>query len=187
MAGRRQKSNVRDMALSMLVLLVPIVLIALFFTQNPEPSAEAVDVGPVLARAEAESPYPVLRAVNLPEGWVPTRVAWAKDGKPWIDSEPAVGDSWQLGYLAPNGIYVGLQQRNRAVDGFIRTMTRDGSAADEPVDVGGRTWERWTSQDDRTRSLVWRDRDMVAIVTGDAPFEQLEAFAGALATGAADQ
>lgn len=164
----------------MLVLLVPIALIAWFFTQDPEPSVESVDVAPVLERAEDESPYPVLRVVNLPADWVPVRAAWAADGERWIDDEPAVGNSWQLGYMAPNEIYIAVQQRDRAVEGFIRTITRDGYRDGEPFEAEGRSWEPWTSQDDRTRSLIWRDDDMVAAVTGDAEFEQLEAFASSL-------
>lgn len=181
MAGRNPRSNVRDMALSMLVLLVPLLLIATFLTEDPKPAPEAVDVAPVLARAEAESPYPVLRTVGLPTDWVPVRVAWAADGRPWIDQEPAVGNSWQLGYLAPNGIYVAVQQRDRAVEGFVRTITRDGAAVGEPVAIAGRDWQPWVSGDERTRSLVWRDGGMVAVVTGDTDLDQLVAFAGALA------
>lgn len=171
------------MAISMLVLLVPIALIAWWFTSDPVPKVEAVDVAPVLAAAEQESPYPILRAVNLPADWVPVRVAWAIDGDAWIDSKPAVGNSWQLGYMAPNGVYVAVQQRDRGVEGFLKQVTRDGVRDGDDAVLQGRSWERWTSKDDRTRSLVWREGDMVAVVTGDTGFEQLEAFAGSLTTG----
>ncbi len=171
------------MTISMLVLLVPIALIAWWFTSDPEPEVEAVDVAPVLATAEQQSTYPILRAVNLPADWVPVRVAWAMDGDAWIDSKPAVGNSWQLGYMAPNGVYVAVQQRDRGVEGFLRQVTRDGYRDGDDAVLQGRSWERWTSKDDRTRSLVWREGDMVAVVTGDTGFEQLEVFAGSLTTG----
>lgn len=169
------------MTISMLVLLVPIALIAWFFTMDAEPEVEAVQVAPVLDRAREESPYPVL-AADLPEDWVPVRVAWAPDGGRWITNDPAVGNSWQLGYMAPNDVYVAVQQRDRGVESFLADVTRDGYTDGAERELVGRTWELWTSDDDRTRSLVWRDGDMVAVITGDTGFELLEAFAGALAT-----
>lgn len=183
MAGRNPKARGRDMTISMLVLLVPIVLIAWFFTNNVEPEVEAVAVEPHLERALEESPYPVLHAVNLPEDWVPARVAWAADGDRWITDEPAVGNSWQLGYMAPNGIYIALQQRDRSVESFLKEVTRGGYTDGVEQEISGRTWEEWTSSDDRTRSLVWRADDMVAVVTGDTDFEQLIAFTGTLTEG----
>ena len=170
------------MVISMAVILVPVVLIAWLFTNNPDPVVEPVDVAPVLAMAEEESPYPILRAVNLPGEWVPNRVAWAADGERWLTGNPAVGNSWQLGYLAPNGIYVAVQQRDRAVETFISDVTQEGRRQQEVTDSMGRTWEHWVSDDERTRSLVWRDGDMVAVVAGNTDFEQLDAFASSLAT-----
>lgn len=171
------------MVISMAVLLVPLALIIWLFTINPEAEVEAVDVAPVLATAEQESPYLILRASNLPEDWVPTRVAWARDGAQWFTGEPAVGNSWQLGYIAPNGIYVAVQQRDRAVESFIAEITQDGRRQSDVTEMAGRTWERWVSDDDLTRSLVWRDGEMVAVIAGNTDFAQLDAFAGSLTTG----
>lgn len=180
MAGRNKNAGPRDMVISLLVLFVPIIAIYWFFTSNPEPEVEKVDYAPVLAVAEEESPYPVLHPVNLPEDWVPVRVAWAADGENWITNEPAAGNSWQLGFIAPNDIYVAVQQRDRAPVQFITDVTRDGAPSGETVSLAGREWEKWVSDDDRSRSLVWRDGDLSAVVTGDTDFEQLEAFAASL-------
>jgi len=174
------KGNSRDMVISMAVLIVPVLLITWFFSQTPKPEVEIVDVAPVLAQAEEESPYPILRPVGLPDGWRPIRVAWAADGERWITGEDAVGNSWQLGYLAPNDIYIAIQQRDRATAGFITWVTREGYREDGAVDVAGLTWERYVSHDGRTRSLIAEDAGMVAAVTGDADYEQLEAFASTL-------
>lgn len=170
------------MVISMAVLLVPLALIAWLFTSNPKPEVEAVDVAPVLSVAEKESPYPILRATNLPEDWVPTRVTWAADGKQWFTGQPAVGNSWQLGYLAPNGRYVAVQQRDRAVEPFVSDITQEGRRQSEVTEMAGRSWEHWVSDDDLTRSLVWRDGDMVAVVSGNTDFDQLDAFAGSLSS-----
>lgn len=169
------------MMVSMLVLLVPIIAIVWFFQTTPEESVDRVDYQPLLERAEAEAAYPILRPVNAPENWVPVRVAWAGDGESWIDGTQAVGDSWQLGHMTEGEIYIGLQQRNASVESFLRSVTREGSRQDEVL-VGERTWEHWVSEDARTNSLVWREGDMVAAVTGDTDLERLVAFAGTLHT-----
>lgn len=171
------------MLISLLVLLVPVLLIVWFFQSAPEPEVDEVDVTPVLQQAEEESPYPVLRPQGLPEGWLPIRVRWAADGERWIDGQPAVGNSWQLGYLSPGDIYVGLQQRDRSAGAFLDQVTRDGKPDGEPVELAGRTWEPWVSEDGRTTSLVWQEGQQVAAVTGDTGVEELSVFAEALTEG----
>lgn len=171
------------MVISMAVLLIPIALIVWFFQTVPEENVERLDVEPVIEQADKDLPYPVLRPVNLPDEWVPVRVNWAEDGGRWIDGEPATGNSWQLGYLSPDQIYVGLQQRDRAVPSFLTNVTREGRGSGEIFTVDGREWERWTSSDGRTHSLVWQDDDLAAVVTADDEVELLLAFVGALSDG----
>lgn len=171
------------MVLSMAVLLIPIIAIVWFFQTVPDENIEAVDISPALQRAEQQSPYAVLRPVNLPEQWVPVRVAWAADGERWIDGEPAAGNSWQLGYLSPDEIYVGLQQRDQAAAAFLNQVTREGRPQGDSFTVAGRIWEHWTSMDGRTQSLVWQDDQLVTAVSGDTELEELLAFVSTLSDG----
>ncbi|MGO1488589.1 MAG: DUF4245 domain-containing protein [Arachnia sp.] len=182
MARKKPQARARDMVISLAVILIPLLLITWIFTNDPQPSVEPVDVAPVLEQAEQNSPYPILRATALPPEWVPVRVAWAEDGNQWITSVPAVGNSWQLGYLTPNGIYVAVQQRDRETSAFVADVTQDGRRESEVSEIEGRTWEHWISRDEVSRSLVWRDGDMVAVVTGDTDYAQLDAFVGSLVT-----
>lgn len=171
------------MVISMTVLLVPIALITWWFTLDPEAKPEAIDVEATLTRAQAESPYPVLSAEDLGEGWVPVRVAWAKEGQPWITGEPATGNWWQVGYLSPVEIYYGVQQRDGVGGAFVTDLTRDGSPLGGTVELAGRTWERFESGDGRTRSLVHEDELVTSIVTADTDFTSLEEFAATLVEG----
>lgn len=180
MAGRNRNTRSRDMVISMSVLLVPIALIVWWFTSTPEPRPEPVDVTGTLTRALSETPYPLLLAEEPGEGWTAARVAWAKEGDPWITSEPAAGNWWQVGYLSPDEVYFGVQQRDGAVGSFVSSTTRDGRAVGGTVDLAGRTWERYESSDGRTRSLVHADDEVTSIVTADTDFTQLEAFASTL-------
>ncbi len=168
------------MVISMAVLLVPIAVIVWWFTVNPDPKPEAVDVGAVLAVAADEAPYPVLVADEPGEDWIPVRVAWAAEGEPWITDEEATGNWWQVGYLSPDGIYFGVQQRDGATGSFVSDTTRDGDALGATVEIAGLTWERYESDDERTRSLVSEGEDVTSIVTADTDFVELEAFAATL-------
>lgn len=168
------------MLISLAVLIIPVVALVWFFSIDGDSRPQPVDVGPAHARAMAEADYPVLRAGDLGEGWNPVRVAWAKAGDPWITSEPALGDSWQVGYLSPDDVYFGVVQRDTGAASFIEEFTREGDPVGEPVTLAEREWERYESEDGRTRSLVHLDGDVASVVSADADFTALEAFASTL-------
>lgn len=180
MAGRNSNARGRDMLISMAVLLLPVALIVWFFSLPGDTNVQAVPVAPVLQKAKGESPYPLFVPEALGAEWTATRVAWAKSGDKWIDGEPAEGNSWQVGYLSPDDIYFGVQQRDEALRSFVSTVTRDGAGLRAEVDLAGRTWERYESADRRTRSLVNVEGDVASIVTADTGFAELEAFASTL-------
>lgn len=180
MAGRNPNARSRDMLISMAVLIVPVLALVWLFSQDGDARPAAIDVAPVLERAQAESPYPVLHAEGLGEGWTPVRADWARTGDPFVTSEPALGNSWQLGYLSPDEIYYGILQRDSAPDSLITDTTREGTAVGEDAAIGGREWQRYESKDGRTRSLVHRDGELTAVVSADTDFADLEAFAASL-------
>lgn len=178
--ARNPNARSRDMIISLAVIAIPIVLIMALFTRTPEPDTEAIDLRPFLQRAQAESPYPVLIADGLGDGWLPLRASWAEKGKQWITADPALGNSWQVGYFSPEEIYYGVLQRDAAGVDLIRTATREGKEIGEPVTVGGREWARYESSDERTRSLVHEQGEVTTVVSADVPFTDLEAFASTL-------
>ncbi len=176
---KKRNPTVVHMLVAMLVLFVPVVLITQLFTRNPEPPITALDWRPVAQRAAAEASYEVLAPENLPEGWVATRARFTPTGQPLLGGDPAPGDTFQLGFLSPQQRYVALDQRDVAPEPFVVAVTRQGRPEGESS-IGGRAWVRHLSEDGRTRSLVQRGRDAVAIVSGDLPYEALEAFASTL-------
>lgn len=171
------------MVISMAVLVVPLLLIVGFFTQPADraENIQPVDVPGNLARAKDESPYPLLYADSLPEGWTPVRVGWAKQGDTWLDHEPATSNWWLVGYLSPAEIYFGVQQRDGVVPGFVERVTREGTTMGGAVTIGDRDWTRYESEDGRTRSLVSDAGGVVSIVTADTDFATLEEFTASLA------
>ncbi|MFZ1412943.1 MAG: DUF4245 domain-containing protein [Micropruina sp.] len=175
----RPLPKVRDMIIAMLVLLVPIMLIYAWFTRIPDDTVRPVDWQAVLAVAKAEASYPVAAPVNLPPTWTAVRARWTPKGDPGLDGEPAIGDTWQLGFLTPERIYIGLDQRDVDQAGLVTKATRTGVRSGEVV-LSGRTWTTWESRDRRTRSLSRQDSSSVVVISGDLPLVQLQAFVGTL-------
>jgi hypothetical protein len=165
---------------SLLVILVPLLLITFVATRNlDDHPVTVVNWQPVLAQARAESPYPVLAPTNLPPEWRATRVSWVKQGDPFLNGEPAVRNTWQLGFLAPDDIYIGLEQGDKEANRFVQDETREGRGDGESV-VNGQTWQRLVTDDDRTRSLVLSTPTVTTIVTGDTSYEALESYTATL-------
>lgn len=176
MARPNPNSRSRDMLISLSVLLVPLVLLIWFFTDNPEAKPQAIDIKPALVRAEAESPYPVLRATALPEGWLSVRAAWAKSGSPWIDNKPADANIWQVGYFGPDGIYYAVEQRDSGAGSMILRTTRQGHATGQEITAAGLSWQVYQSEDGRTTSLVAQTDAQIAVVSADTTEEAVIAF-----------
>ncbi|MBB1509607.1 DUF4245 domain-containing protein [Tessaracoccus sp. MC1756] len=178
--ARNPKARGRDMIISLAVIAVPVLLVIIFFTSTPKEEVEPIDLGPFITRAEAESPFPVLVAGNPGAGWVPVRAAWAQKGQPWITTEPAVGNSWQVGYLSPDEIYYGVLQRDESARELVRSGTREGNEIGEETTLAGRDWSRYESKDGRTRSLVNEQDGVTTVVSADTDFPELEAFTSTL-------
>lgn len=181
MARANRMATPGDMIRSLAVILIPLVVIAVLFTDLPKdkPVAE-VDWRSVLTVARRDAPFPVLAPTNLPEGWRATQAEWVRTGEPYRGGQPSVRNLWSLGFLTPEQIFVGLDQGDGPPDDLVAEQTRNGTG-DGRSTVSGRTWERRLSPDGRTRSLVRTEPKVTSIVSGDLPYEALEAYAATLA------
>ena len=169
------------MVRSLLVILIPVLVVSFLFTRTPDGPVEVVDWRPVLTRARAEAPYPVRAPASLPGEWRPTRVTWVKEGEPYLNGEASVRNFWELGFLNPDDVYVAVSQGDLEADDFVKDRSREG-LADGESQVAGGTWRRLVSPDERTRSLVLTQPEVTTVVSGDVPYEALEAYASTLST-----
>jgi hypothetical protein len=169
-----------DMIRSLAVILIPLVVITIIFTNTPDDHpVKEVDWKPVLATAQAEAPFEVLAPANLPEGWRATRVNWVPQGEPYINGEASPRNLWQIGFLSPDDVYIDLNQGDARPEELVDQQSREGTPDGTSV-VAGQTWERLVSPDGRTRSLVRRDPASTTIVSADLPYEALEAYTSTL-------
>jgi hypothetical protein len=171
------------MVRSLLVILVPLVLITVFFSRDlGSYPVDEVDWRPVLITAREDAPYPVLAPEGLPETWRPTKVTWVAKGQPHLNDQASARNLWQLGFLDPDDIFISVNQGDAQPERFVAETTREG-LVDGQSAVAGQTWVRMVSPDQRTRSLVRTTPEVTTVVVGDATYEALGAFAGALTAG----
>jgi len=172
-----------DMVRSLVVILIPVIAITYFFTRTPDgPTIRPLDWTPVLAQAREQAPYPVLAPRAVPETWRATKVTWVPQGRAYLNGDPSPRNLWELGFLDADDTYVELVQGDLEARTLVDDKTRDG-LPDGTSDVAGETWERRTSEDERTRSLVRTTEGVTAVVVGDLPYPALESFASTLTTG----
>ena len=180
--ANRLASTPGDMIRSLALILIPLVILTVLFTEVPDdPPVKEVDWRPVLATARRDAPFPVLAPTNLPAGWRATQADWVEVGEPFLNGEPSVRNLWQLGFLTPDDVFIGLDQGDLRPDDLVEEQSRQGTPDGEST-VNGQVWQRLLSHDGRTRSLVRRDPKVTTIVSGDLPYAALEAYAATLST-----
>jgi hypothetical protein len=159
------------MAISLLVLLVPIALLFAFYRVvlgGDEPVQ--VDPAPAVAQARAANAFPVSEPVGLGGGWRPVSAAFQQgDG----------GRTLRIGYVSPEGRGVQLVESNVPPERLLPTELSRGGQQQGPTEVAGHGWQRYTARATE-RALVLLEPDRTVIVVGDAPEAELRELAAAL-------
>ncbi|MEU8000023.1 DUF4245 family protein [Catellatospora sp. NPDC049111] len=126
----------KDMALSLGVLLVPLLLVVLgyrlFYGWD---TAVTVDPANAIASAERASFAPLPLAA--PEGWQTVTAKW----------EPGV---LRIGYLDPDNHGARLVQSRAALDTLVKDELDGKAVADGETVVGAVTWQRFRGPDEQT-------------------------------------
>jgi hypothetical protein len=168
------------MILSMgLVAGVLLIWMWLSHPRTPDP-VKPVGWWPVAQAAADVAEYEVLAP---PEGF-----AWTATSAR-TEPQPDGTLVWRVGFYTPSQAYAGLLQRGefpeqagQAAQDWVGAETRDGQAGDQ-VTIGGRAWVRMEGDPtpDERRSLVSPDRaGAVTVITGSAPWDELETLAASL-------
>ncbi|SMF11722.1 Protein of unknown function [Streptomyces sp. Amel2xC10] len=167
----KQKSA-RDMILSLGLIIIAAWVIYLFVPHDDRaPDIQRVDYRVELLTARRAASYPVAAPEGLPETWKATSVRF--DG--------ADSDAWHLGFHAPDGEYVTIEQSTQKRARFIDEASQGSTATKATDEIDGRTWTRYTGG--RYDALVLEDTDgSTTVVAGTASFERLLEMAKALKT-----
>ncbi len=159
----------RNMALSLGLLLVPIVALVLIW-QWLSGGPATVDPSSAYDQARAANRYPVLEARGL-SNWSVTRadVTLGSGGTATL----------RVGFISPTGGPARLVQSDVAVT----TLLPDELGGVRPPvgarTVGGRDWQVYTGRD-KERALVYQQPKYTVLVIGQMPDSELNALAASL-------
>ncbi|SCL35905.1 Protein of unknown function [Micromonospora pallida] len=156
------------MAISLLVLLVPIALLLAFyrgFLGGEQPTT--VDPAPAIEQARAANAFPVGEPTGLGSDWRTTTARFQQTEQ---------GASLRLGYLTPEGRGVQLVQSNVPVERLLPQELTERSQPQGALDLDGQSWQRYTARGNE-RALVLLEPARTVIVVGEASESELRELA----------
>jgi hypothetical protein len=159
------------MALSLVVLLVPIALLLGFYRlvlDGDEPIT--VDPRPAVAEARAAALFPVAEPTGLGAQW---RVSTATFRR--LDD----GATLRIGYVGPDNEPVQLVQSSVPLQKLVTAELGGEAGPAGTVRVGARTWQRYTARPGET-ALVLLEKGRTIIAVGATEQRRLETLAAAL-------
>jgi hypothetical protein len=169
-APKRPGRTGRDMALSLIVLLIPLALIVGIFRLRGGEDVVVADPAAAIGQARASHLFPVAAPEGLAPGWRS------------ISANFAVGDgtgTLRVGYLTPDGGTVQLLETNEDPQAVLpREFGTDGEPTGT-VDVDGTVWRSYRVRGGE-QALVLTTSDRTIVVQGRASAEELRDLARAL-------
>ncbi|WP_174536185.1 DUF4245 domain-containing protein [Micromonospora chalcea] len=167
----RSERSPKDMALSLLILLVPIALLLAFYRGFlGGDSPVTVDPAPALEQARSANVFPVSAPSGLGDDWRPVNARFRTE---------ADGSTLRIGYVTPEGRGAQLVESNVPAEKLLPAELSEGrpqGAADLP---GGLSWQRYTARGNE-QALVLLEPNRTVIVVGDAGETELRKLATSL-------
>ncbi|MFF0010249.1 DUF4245 domain-containing protein [Streptomyces sp. NPDC005374] len=172
MAGSNGKQKtVRDMILSLGLIGIAAAVIYVFIPHDDSaPDVQKVDYRVELLTARRAASYPVAAPEGLSADWKATSVRFQADEF----------DAWHLGFQAPGGEYVQIEQSTQKQSTFADEASQGGAATKQTQEIAGRTWTRYTGG--RYDALVHSGDGATTVVAGTGSFAQLTEMAKSLRT-----
>lgn len=169
-AARSERSP-KDMAISLLVLLVPIALLLAFYRGFlGGDQATTVDPAPAIEQARSANVFPVSQPQGLGSDWRTVSARYQT-----VDG----GANLRIGYLTPEGRGVQLVQSSVPAERLLPAELTDQGQPQGPTELAGRTWQRYTARGNQ-QALVLLEPTRTVLVIGDARDNELRELAGAL-------
>lgn len=166
----RRPNLLRDMALSLGVLIVPLMLLMAFCRPSASDIA-TVDPSRVFQAAKAEAAFPVRIPSTLPDSWRATNAGLVR------------GDGGTLtvrvSYLTAGDRFVQLVQSDVASDALIPAELGAGKIQGM-TQVGGVTWQRYDGRRAGETALVLLSPKSTVLLSGDASLGEITTLASSL-------
>lgn len=177
--ARRAGRSPRDVALSLGVLIIPILLLLgayRLFWNGDEPIA--VDVSQTYQTAQHSGAFPVLEPAGLAAGWS-ANVASFTPASPGA-SGAAAGAVLRVVYHDPDRNAVQLIETDAPSDAVLAAELGTSARPGNVVTVGGRQWREYPVAGSGARALAAVEDGRTTIVIGTASADRLREFAAAL-------
>ncbi|MEU5938346.1 DUF4245 domain-containing protein [Micromonospora sp. NPDC047548] len=167
----RSERSPKDMALSLLVLLVPIALLLAFyrgFLGGEQPTV--INAAPAYEQARSANAFPVSEPAGLSSGWRTVSASYRT-----VEG----GANLRVGYLTPEGRGVQLVQSTVPAEKLLPAELTAEGQPQGPTDLNGRSWQRYTGRGN-DQALVLLEPNRTILVVGDARENELRQLAGSL-------
>ena len=171
---KRGRETVRDMLLSLAVVLAVVVVIYVFTRPTGDEAVKVVDPASTISSAEAAADYDLVAPRDLADGWRTTSATFDTEG----EVEGATETELRLGYVTPSDEFALYVQSDAAYDDVLKEELRNPEQTGTET-IAGEEWERYLTRGDEI-ALVHRHPDSTLVVTGNAPLEELTELAASL-------
>lgn len=161
----RLGQTVRDMVLS-LAVVIGVIAVIMLIAWRPQPDpVRVIDPTPALLSARAEAGYPVLYPEGLDASWRPTSARWE------ATEESLPEKAWFVGFVTPQEQFAQVSQSKAESEGYVVEQTSRGRPAG--------TWGEWQRYENAqsTRSLVRIVDGVTLVVAGTADWTVLQGLA----------
>lgn len=166
----RRPNLARDIALSLSILLLPLLLL-MAFCRPTGSELPTVDPNRTYQAAKAEAKFPVLIPISLPAGWRATNAT--------LNRLEGGGLTVRVSYLTPGDRFVQLVQSDADSEDLIVDELGAGKIQGTN-EIRGQQWQRYSGRRDGETALVWLRPDSTVLASGDATVNELTALTSAL-------
>jgi hypothetical protein len=159
------------MAISLLVLLIPVFLIVVIYRAlHGGDGPVVIDPSPAIAEARAASVFPVVEPAGLAKGWRPISATFTRGGD---------GPVLRIGYVTPNNNGVQLVESTGSADQLLATELTSRPQAEGAVDVAGKSWQHYLIRPG-AQALVLLQPDRTLILAGSGTDTEMRDLAGSV-------
>ncbi|WP_433083384.1 DUF4245 domain-containing protein [Dactylosporangium sp. CA-052675] len=150
----------RDMALSMLVLIVPVFLIVAFYRYLGHENPPAVDTTEVYGSVQRAGKFQALKPEQLPDGW---RIA----------SATFTDGVLRIGITAPDNGAMQLVESADPASVLVPAIVGPNPHDDGETSIAGLQWHRLSQGRPGERAIVQSTANRTVIIVGQAKESQL--------------
>ncbi len=162
--------STKNLVYSLLAVLGMTAVLVLMVPRVSSVSGPPVDVHATAVSVQAETGWPIVEPVGLPDGWSPTSVRYVR----------TTGDfmTWHVGYQTPSGTFVAVEQTMEPTREWVAAQT-NRAQSEGTMEVAGRTWEKYVRDSKVQNSLLnvpEGEGELTTLITGTASFEDMAFF-----------